>query len=1189
MKLKSLKLRGFKSFYDNTTIQFNEGVTAIVGPNGSGKSNISDAVRWVLGEQSSSKLRVKTMDELIFSGTQNKRALSFAEVILTIDNSDHSLKLDYDEVRVTRRIYRSGESEYLINDNKCRLKDIRELFLDTGIGKDGYSMIGQGRVDDILSGDSSLRRNMLDEASGISKYKLRRKDAQKSLEKSKQNLIRINDILREISKQKHPLEKQAKKAHKYLNLRDDLKKIDLAYLYYIIENQEKYQEELANSIQENTKNIDLAEQEKAEIIKSSAQHQENLQLSNKNLNSLNDNLDELNAKINQHENNINLAKQELKAIVARQEDKSEDKLQADLLSLKTDTSNEEENLNRFKLKSDKSSAELDEIKQSIEKVRTKRKELETAENKAKAKLSSLNRRAQANLDILNNEGTNQEVLKKHKDLLLKELANLKEDFAKTSNEKKDLSDKLEALNSKIKDLQADIAAKTEKVNDLDINLDNKNNILSSLNNEINTYIYQIKTQEDLESSYQGYNYAVKNLMNHIDKSRSDVYGPLASLLNVSAQYTQAISTALAGQSQNIVVSDEETAKEMINLLKTRRMGRATFLPLNRLNPYGINESKLNLIRNHPGFMGIASDLVKYDPQVKAAVDYSLGRTVVANNLDAAVDMAKKTGFKLRIVSLDGDLINPGGAMTGGSMNKNDRNSSLLARKNLISNLNTKVKNKKKEASELKEDIASTENELETLDAENQELKLNLDKLKEEALSLNLSKKQNEKEYTKLDSQIAQYETDIKHISEEAKKTKSDLLQYEQEKQDINKEITETETKLDEISADLAEVRTKENELLENKASINADYVKYKEQVNSVEILLRRLANQKQNLENQIKNKRANLNRDQERKVQLEANIKRLNQEIAKLNEEKEEVKAKLDKTKENIETAQEGIKESSDSLSTVSSYLSKLGQEKGSLEQKAENLSKDIMQKRSRLWEEYQLTFAEKDEWYQEDLDVAKAKDEIKSLRRQIKKLGQVNVNAIEASKAVNARYEETTKQKEDIEAAIADLEELIEFLSDKMRKQFAKSFKFINLNFNEVFKELFKGGSAELKLSDENDILNSDIDISASPPGKRVQNINTLSGGERSLTAIALIFAIQKLQPSPFVILDEIEAALDEANIQRFADYIKRHSKETQYILVTHRRGTMEAASTIYGVSMPERGVSTVISLELENVEEEE
>ena len=1186
MILKSLILQGFKSFHERTVIEFNQGITAIVGPNGSGKSNITDAIRWVLGEQSMKTLRVNKMDELIFSGSQNRRALSYAEVTLVMDNSDHSLGIDYDEVRITRRIYRSGESDYLINDNKVRLKDITELFLDTGIGKDGYSMIGQGRVDDILSGNSDLRRKMLDEASGISKYKARKQEASRKLQHSEQNLIRINDILSEIEKQKGPLERQAKKASKYLNLREQLKDLDLAYLYYIIENQEEYNQKLNNDILENNKNIEITEAEKAEVIKSSAKHRETIQLTNNKINSLNHNLEELRKTISETEQNMALARQEIKSIDDRasERDQSDGDFQSRLKELRLELEEKTSSLAILIQASSEAKAQLDASDANL-------KELQSTSNKLQAESSQLAHEETRVNNLLNiakqnlqNELTNQEVLKQHKNILEHDLEAQEAEFKEQEGNKNNLLSNREQVKTELNAIQAELEDSSQVVDELNKQIAETQNDLQTKQNALTAYEYQVSTQEDLQDSYEGYAYTVKSLMNLVKDTKPDVLGPLASLLNVPAEYETAISSALASNNQNIVVRSETDAQEMIQLLKDKQLGRATFLPINQVHVSNINQDALRTAQKHPGYIGIASDLVDFSGDIKPVVEYALGRTIITEDLDSAVDIAKQTAFKVRIVSLDGDTMNTGGSMSGGSKKKQDNNNALLARNRIIAELNEKIALSKQEIKQLNKEVEAARAQHEKISSEYAAKSALAQDKSDRLLSLNVQIEQLEKSLVKLDSELAQNKADLKHVLEDQSRLSSDLEVKASEADKLEAELAELNKQGEELLEKINSNRFKENALLQEQNEHKVKHTQLLEQQNSATILNQRLQAEEKQIIASINAQEESFVNDSKRKSGLESRIDLYKQNLSQSITSKTQLEDQIAELNRDLEIANDGIESSSDALNTVSTYLAKLGQEQGRLEQKLENAKKELMDQRSRLWQEYNLTFAEKDEWYRDDLDLDSTKEEIDKLRGQIKRLGLVNVNAIDESREVNERYDFTVKQKEDVETAIDDLNDLIKYLTDKMQVQFKESFEFINSHFKEVFKELFGGGEARLVLSDEDDVLNSEIDIEASPPGKKIQNILSLSGGERCLTAIALLFAIQKLNPAPFCVLDEVEAALDEANIFRFADYIVKHSAETQYILVTHRRGTMEAADTIYGVTMPERGVTKLVSLNLKN-----
>lgn len=1183
MILKSLTLQGFKSFPERTVIRFHEGVTAIVGPNGSGKSNVTDAIRWVLGEQSVRTLRTSKMEELIFSGTETRRPLSYAEVTLTMDNSDRTLPVDFPEVRVSRRIYRSGESEYLLNDSRCRLKDINELFLDTGIGRDGYSMIGQGRVDDILSGKAELRRKMLDEASGITKYKLRKEEADKKLAHTEQNLLRLNDILQEIEKQKSPLERQAKKANAYLRLRDELKGLDLALLYYEIDHKEADVKRFTQELAELTANTEEAEAQKSRILEENARQREAMQESGEILRTLQLEENEIKAEINQFEQNQALALQQLEQIAARKvrymsQNKELEGRQAELLSEENAKAQEYEELEALG-EAAKHDLTLHEhnYQQAIRDRQSSfllQQALEDEENQTRSSLQDLQQQ-------IREEQTNQEVLRTHLEMLERDLLAVDSELDQDENESNRLAEQHSQLKTETLALRKQSQELDRSREEQRLTLSETEQALRTTEQRIHNLQYQQQMQAELAESYEGYSYPVKHLMEWTKGSKQGVYGPLADLLQVPQEFEAAIESILGATAQHIVVADEDVARNMIQTLKEKRWGRATFLPLNRVQGSAPQDALLNTVRRMPGYRGIASELVEYKAAIGSAVDYALGRTIVADTLDQAVAMAKASSFRLRIASLDGDLLNPGGSMSGGS--RKQQSSGILGRQRLLEDLAREIQAAQELADKQHSAMDRGKAELTATEAALTALAESLSRLSHDEVLLNSHISQYEQNRVRLQSKLEQNQADIKRLSKEKTDSAQGLaanLSKEQEKKEGLEQILLQRRQLtarleleNERVGDLAEIRSRHNENL----------IKNRERSSTAWQILQRVRMELASLREEITAQQLDREKDSSEEDRLTGLVRGGSGAKERLVAQLQEITEKIAETESRRHDAEESLAESSKAMDTISGYLTKLGQEQGRLEQRLENAGNQLMDQRARLWEEYSCTFANREEWYRTDLDQVKVREEVKSLRQQIRDLGAVNVQAIEESRELNERFAFMEQQKADIVSAQKDLAKIIADIKDGMYKQFKDSFQFINEQFRVVFRELFGGGEAELVLEDRSDILNSPIDIKVMPPGKRLQNMLALSGGERCLTAIALLFAIQKLNPSPFCVLDEVEAALDESNIFRFTDYIKANSSATQYILVTHRRGTMESARMMYGVTMQERGVSQVISIRLD------
>lgn len=1183
MKLKSLTLQGFKSFPEKTVIQFHEGVTAIVGPNGSGKSNITDAIRWVLGEQSVKTLRSNKMEELIFTGTSSRRALSYAEVTLTMDNSDYALAVDYEEIRVSRRIYRSGESEYLINDSKCRLKDITEMFLDTGIGRDGYSMIGQGRVDDVLSGKAELRRKMIDEASGITKYKIRKEEAGKKLAHTEQNLIRVNDILGEIEKQKAPLERQAKKAKRFLELHEELKAIDLALLYYDIDQKEKEQKRFIADEESLNKNIEDANWQKQEIMKRSAENREKLQTIAQTLELLQKEEDEAREELTNYEQRKALATQELAHMENRRlrYEEQNQELEARLLRLQKEAEEKQEQ---------------DLATQEI--IRQLEKELATIEEavhvKQQARADRLLRQGELTSDLqtsetklqdirqqIQREETNREVLRSHLNMLEKELIHVDEELNQEDNNAQSLRLDLEDKKSTREKLEIENQTLERARESLRLKLAEKKQVLQEKAGALANLEYQKKTQEDLQESYEGYSYSVKNIMEFSRNKPEDVLGPMADLLEVPREFETAIESILGGTAQHIVVRREEVARDLIETLKKNRWGRATFLPLTQVQGNFPPDNLLKQIHHMPGYLGLAHELVKFPEEVRDAAEYALGRTVVAQNLELALKMAKTIGFRVRICSLDGDLLNPGGSMSGGSKKQNT--SGILSRKRVLEDISNKIMTTNAEGQALQEEISILETQEVDVEQRLADLTMQVYQISREELLLESHIDQYEQNRYRLSSQMEQNQADKNRMDKELAEQEKQILEYNTREEDLLKRISQAKEELNRTQALIAAEESTLEEQGEERYGLREKLAKHMERQDAERKILERVQNEIKQVEEESTQRAQDLIQDEAKAKDLLSLLHDDDNAYDRLQSRVQDTREKITEAKARQESSNLSLERSSEEMNTISGYLSKLGVEQGRLEQRLENTGNTLMELRSRLWEDYAQTFANKDTWFNEAIHASESRAQVKKLRQEIKDLGNVNVQAIEESKEINERFLFLDQQRTDILQAQKDLEIVINDIVQGMKEQFSSSFTFINEQFSKVFKDLFGGGEAELVLDDHSDILNSNIDIKVSPPGKRLQNMLALSGGERCLTAIALLFAIQQLNPSPFCVLDEVEAALDEANVFRFTEYINKNAEDTQYILVTHRRGTMEAARMIYGVTMQERGVSSIISVKLD------
>lgn len=1182
MFLKSLEIRGFKSFADKTELRFKGGITAVVGPNGSGKSNVSDSVRWVLGEQSVKNLRGGKMEDVIFSGTQFRKPLGLAQVSLTLDNLDGTLSTDYNEVTVTRRIFRSGETEYLINNQKCRLKDITELFMDTGIGKEGYSIIGQGKIDAILSGKPEDRRALLEEAAGIVKYKSRKEEAEKRLDNTDSNLVRIRDIIATYEERLEPLKVEKEKAEKYKFLAEELKVKEVSILVNNIDKISKDIDILSNEIEKREKSIE-EKREKFKIHKSI--------------------LDELQDKIENIENKSKLEKDEY---YTKKEEYTNHIRDIDLFK---------ERINNFKSLIEKEENEIKLLKENLEKVNLEKRNLE----------EKLNERSKENsekaLEIKSVESLIDEIsIKINK--IEKELSILKNNEFEIISKNSDITNKIQSLEKEIKEksytqenldksivtLEGNLSINIGTIEEVKATLINaKDNILkleeeiilvkreltkthsllNSQDNKIKILAKKINeseathnTLENLEKHYEGYNRTVKNLMEHVAKGK--VFGVkdikvLGEVFEVEKKYEVAIEIALGGAISNVITISDIDAKNLISYLKSKGLGRATFLPLNIIK--GKKLEVPNEIKSAKGYIGVASDIIKYDMKYKGIIDYNLGRTIIAENMDYAINISKIAKHNYKIVTLTGEVINPGGALTGGSIQGKSAN--LLGRKreieelaeniinlkdeynNEVSKFNdikVKIKSLDEEILNKREEIHSKNIELTLLEGEMKNLLSDKDKLNKNIESSKKKKDENNNIINLLTEKLKSKKDELDKLDVKSFERKEKVKLIEEELFNNNNERDSLKEKLVNLKVNNA---TLEESLQNQKSQISFKNLEIKEKENKIANLQIEISNKYSSitaLSENVKSKEGILEEIEKRVLELENSFRE--DEIIKA-ELKESYKAKESVTSEEIEV----IRIEENELNKKSIQYAKIESEQEAFY--------------NRLNSELNLTLAEAKEIAVKIENINKIKDEILILKSKIASLGTVNLSAIVEYDEVCEKYEFMFSQELDLQKAKEELMEVINEMTIQMQELFKENFKVLNENFGETFRELFKGGHAELILGGE-DILNSNIIINVEPPGKKLQNINLMSGGEKVLSAIALLFAILKMKPTPFCILDEIEAALDDANVYRYAEFLKAFAKNIQFIVITHRKGTMEASDVMYGITMEEKGISKVVSVDL-------
>jgi chromosome segregation protein len=1182
MFLKAIEIKGFKSFADKTEIMFKDGITSIVGPNGSGKSNVSDAVRWVLGEQSVKTLRGGKMEDVIFAGTQYRRPVGLSQVSLMLDNTDNLLPLDYSDVTISRRLYRSGESDYFINNTRCRLKDIQELFMDTGIGREGYSIIGQGKIEAILSGKQDDKRGLLEEAAGIVKFRSRKEEAEKKLANTNQNLVRIDDILNTYVERLGPLEEDSIKAEKFIDLSERLKTREVSVLVTSIEQNDKNILSIRGKLEamaeelDSLKSSDGVKAEKRKLLTGSLEMQEN-------------SLEENNRKI-----------YEAKAVCQKFE--SDNALESEkIVNLESRNEKNSRELENIRLKAETAAKERDRLAETL-----KSKQIEcTALNSDIESMEKLILNAEVEIETSTKE---QKALRdRHMDMLQK-ISDTRNDISLTESSlstqeskivnlevtaeslensiginlktKSELEGAAEKINSEIHELENKITSNRENIEKTNSLILENENLLKKLSKNQSSLEANKSMLINLDKKHEGYNRAVKTLFQDIEDGKTAVRKGecflLGDVIEVSREHETAIEIALGGSISDVITKDAEIAKALIGYLKANSIGRATFLPLTTIKPK--TTGNLEALSRINGYIGVASRLIKYDPTFDNAISYLLGRTLICSDMDTALKIAAASGYAYRIVTLVGDVVNPSGSLTGGSTFHKSTN--VIGRRREIEELGSRL-------TENTVSINKLNSKLEDLSRDSLELNERNNRLKEDIHNRKI-------EITKIKGKVTALTDDVARLRVRLSSSRAEI-------EGVNADILEYNTRLETLKAALAEELNKKDygnvEILsiEKGMKIKSDFVKSQK-----EIVFRHKVEQAKSDE-EIRN--------------IAANMARLQEELTGFESRKAEILAENEAAAANLELCMKRIEENNRLLSEnktgintlqanmeeINAVRVKLKQDIAALNDEAQDLSEDISRKENeihrlevlqgkhetekemhlvKLNEELGLTYAEAVSCRCEVKNMNEFKAEINSLKSEISKLGIVNLAAIEEYKEIKGKISFLTAQRDDLNSSKEELISLIEEMIKKMRTVFREHFMVIRKLFNETFVELFKGGCADLKISD-GDELTGNIDIEVQPPGKKLQNINLLSGGEKGLSAIALLFAILKMKPTPFCILDEIEAALDDANVGRYAEFLKKFSKNTQFIVITHRKGTMEVSDALYGITMEEKGVSKVVSVD--------
>lgn len=1187
MYLKRIEIHGFKSFANKIVLDFHEGITGIVGPNGSGKSNVADAVRWVLGEQSAKQLRGGNMQDVIFAGTQIRKPQGFAYVAITLDNSDHSLDISYEEITVSRRIYRSGESEYMINGSACRLKDISELFFDTGIGKDGYSIIGQGQVEKILSGKAEDRRELFDEAAGITKYKRRKLLAEKKLENERENLIRVKDILSELSRQVGPLEEQSKTARKYLDLREELKYHDINI--FVNETDKLRQESVKTSEQEVialedlerlNKDLEALNKRYEELDGAVQKLDEDIDSVKSHINDTNLEISDYEGKVALYTEQINYNQQNERNIELRLHDMSLDieKKNNEIIKYRDDI----ESLNK---KLEQQNALIEKFEDEIISKNTFISDVEKdiSNNKSEI-LKSLNEKSSL-LTRNQKYETLIEQIRIRKSEAAQKIIDIKTSESKIRSEFDSERQKLSKLREEEKRNKEKLDEILKQIREKSLEINEKNNNLSRLQKENQHYSAKLESLKNIAEKYEGYGTSVKRIMENNSFSQKGVHGVVAEIIKTEKKYEIAIETALGGRIQNIVTDTEETAKDLIEYLKKNKFGRATFVPLS-----AVRESK-DLkdipILKEDGVLGTASKLVSADAMYSSLVSNLLGRIIVVSDIDKAVIIAKKYRYEYRLVTLEGDLFNTGGSISGGAY-KNASN--LLGRKRELEELESSIEKIHREEEILSLELESQNNIYEKLKKSRNELNNILHEMQVEVSALSVSVDAYEKKLKDNNASGLEFIEERAKLEEEEKILSNEKLGLIKELENIQNIHKKIEIDVSEAESGIQGYRLERDDILRKLSDTRLSISGISHSISFNNENIDRLKLEIQKLEEDkvvlFKEKEENKDLLLQRKDDISSSkikIDELRVQVAALKEE--ELKYS-DLKSEQLKKQKEAFSQKDE----LSRSISGLEKETYRLSTQKEKIEERLAQLSNYMWQEYELTLSTAKELFEKvessGLPLSDVQKIIIDIKKQIKELGDINVHSIEEYREVSDRYELMKTQYEDIISAEASLVEIIENLDELMRKQFAEKFVEINEQFNKVFVELFGGGAGILKLEEDVDLLEAGISIISQPPGKKLQNMMQLSGGEKALTAISLLFAIQNLKPSPFALLDEIEAALDDSNVDRFANYLHKLSNRTQFIVITHRRGTMVSADRLYGITMQEKGISTLVSVNL--VEEE-
>lgn len=1187
MKLKKLELYGFKSFAQRTEIVFDEGITGIVGPNGSGKSNIGDAVRWVLGEQSAKTLRGASMSDVIFNGTQKRKPLSYCEVSLVFDNDDHALAMEAAEVMVTRRVYRNGESEYYLNRTACRLKDVVDLFRDTGIGKEGYSIIGQGRIDEILSRKSEDRRQVFEEAAGIVKFKARKEEADKKLQRTLENLERVDDILDELTKRLKPLEEQSRNARVYLELSTELKDLDLNLFLIRSDRARARLSELESELL--TVQTILADTESNLTDKTTRRDE-----TQNRIDQLEEAITKARTELMECAEHVHESQKKLSALQSRRETRSENRqrivreqeeAQERLAEIEKDHARIQADVEKQHSLIADAEQILRATQEAAEKAQAKEKEADAAlEAQKAAVIDQMNR-----LSDVRNDKTRLNTMQAQMETRLTEIEEssgaLQEQEAALREALTAVEKQLETENQHQQQCQEKLAQARQASDEADAAYANLRADVEKQSADMQAAASRHNVLTEMTRDMEGYNMAVRRAMTYAkQRGLTGVKGVLAQLMTVPQAYETAIDMALGAAQQNIVTDTEETAKELINYLRQNRLGRATFLPMSAIRGktlYGNERNALKL----PGCLGVASELVQCAPEYRGIVENLLGRTVIADNLDHGIPIMRAGNHAFRLVTLEGDVMHSGGSMTGGSAQS--KVSNLLSRERELKELTAKLQTGRAELDKCRQELTQRQ---QTAQEKRQKVSDAVNALHQQEIAV-------AREQARRESVFADLNTHLQRMQE----TEQARVQLHQSLEDIRQQLETIEHQRTGAQGDQSAMEQKtiemQNALVKARAEASAENDRLMVRTLQLSDLRHGLSDLERD-EAHAQQDQAQILREQERREQLlhemdeldaidENDMKREEAESARRQKEQLRQESAAQAIEQRRSQAQSDLRDILSDMENLHEAYNRDSEKLHKTELAKARIEGDQKNLQNRIWDTYKLTYAGAEEFRRTPFDEKESDRRAAELQGQIRALGTVNVGAVEEYAETKARVDDLTAQQQDLKRAEMDLRELIERLLIQMRSTFVENFSKMQGYFAETFTRLFGGGHAELKLMDPDDPLNCGIEVNAQPPGKKLQLLSLLSGGERALTAIAILFAMLKLKPTPFCILDEIEAALDDANIGYYADYLKEYSKGTQFIVVTHRKGTMERCNSLFGVAMEEQGVSRMVSVSLQDYQE--